>query len=94
MERNKRKRGLDKSTRNSLSALDALILETIEDVRPPGDGEFTLDEYIGGLSSNGIQITMDSAYKRLARKVQAGGISKRKATLNGAIINVYGSAKS
>ena len=81
---------MDKPTRNTLSALDALIRETIEDVRPPGDGEFTLDEYVGGLSSNGIQITVDSAHKRLSRKVQAGEISKRKATLNGTTVNIYG----
>ena len=86
MERNKRKRGLDKPTRNSLSALDALIRETIEDSRPPGADEFTVADY-----ASGINVTIDAAYNRLRRKVKAGEIVVRKASLDGILLNIYSS---
>ena len=84
MERNKRGRGLDKPTRGALSALDALIKTTIEDSRPPDKDEFTVDDY-----AKGINVTLDAAYNRLRRKVNAGEIVVRKAVVNSTPTNIY-----
>ena len=89
MERNKRKRGLDQPTRNSLSALDALIRETIEDSRPPSEGEFTAADYVSGLQAGGLKISLDGAFKRLARKVQNGELASRQARIAGSTTNIY-----
>ena len=86
MELHERKRGLDKSTRRIVSALDALIRETIEVSRPPGADEFTVADY-----ARGINVTIDAAYNRLRRKVKAGEIVVRKASLDGILLNIYSS---
>lgn len=84
MEHHKRRRGLDQPTRGSLSALDALIRETIEASRPPGDDEFTVDDY-----ARGAEITTDAAYNRLRRKMRAGGITVRQVAIKGSLTNIY-----
>jgi len=89
MERNKRKRGLDKPTRRALSALDALILDTIEDSRPPGEGEFLVDDYIEAHRAKGCPITKDAAYNRLSRKSRKGEVAYRKAVIGGRLTNIY-----
>mgnify|MGYP003641058740 CR=1 FL=1 len=89
MECNKRKRGLDKSTRRIVSALDALIRETIEDSRPPGKEEFTAADYVNGLQAGGLEISLDGAFKRLTRKVRKGELASRQAKVDGSTINIY-----
>ena len=69
---------------SEVNALDSLIRETIEVSRPPGDGEFTVDDY-----AKGSNITIDAAYNRLRRKVRASEIVVRKASLDGILLNIY-----
>ena len=72
MERNKRKRGLDKSTRNSLSALDALIRETSEDEDPQREDEFTTAELMAKTGWAYFK-----ARRILSKMIQDGKVTKR-----------------
>ena len=72
MECNKRKRGLDKSTRNSLSALDKLIRETSEDEDPQRGDEFTTAELMAKTSWSHAK-----ARRILSKMIQEGKITKR-----------------
>ena len=72
MERNKRKRGLDKSTRNSLSALDALIRETSEDEDPQREDEFTTAELMAKTGWAYFK-----ARRILSKMIQEGRVTRR-----------------
>ena len=72
MECNKRKRGLDKSTRNSLSALDALIRETSEDEDPQREDEFTTAELMAKTGWAYFK-----ARRILSKMIQDGKVTKR-----------------
>ena len=72
MERNKRKRGLDKPTRDSLSALDALIRETSEDEDPQREDEFTTAELMAKTGWSHAK-----ARRILSKMIQEGKITKR-----------------
>ena len=88
MERNTRarKQRLAHTDGGAMNILDSLIRETIEDSRPPDANEFTVADY-----ARGINVTIDAAYNRLRRKVKAGEIVVRKASLDGILLNIYSS---
>lgn len=88
MAGNKGTRGLDQSTRNTLSALDYALEQTDIASARRGD-EFTSQEYYAGLLAKGEQIGQSGALYRLNGLVTSGKIKKRKLMINGATTNLY-----
>ncbi len=91
MASNQRTRGLDKSTRNTLSALDWVLQQ--DDTARRRDDEFTLIEYIAAMKANGVELPERTAYKKLDDMVRCGKLKKRKLSANGCFRNVYSKAQ-
>jgi hypothetical protein len=88
MAGNKGTRGLDKSTRDTLSALD-YALEQSEVSAARLVDEFTSQEYYEALVAKGAQISHSGALYRLNGLVASGKLKKRKMTIVGATTNLY-----
>lgn len=88
MASNKGTRGLDKSTRNTLSALDWALEQNDKALERRGD-EFTSQEYYAGLLAKGEQIGRSGALYRLNGLVTSGKLKKRKTMINGTQTNLY-----
>lgn len=88
MASDQRTRGLDKSTRATLSALDYALEQTDIASARRGD-EFTSQEYFAGLLAKGEQIGQSGALYRLNGLVTSGKLKKRKIMINGATTNLY-----
>jgi hypothetical protein len=87
MASNQRTRGLDKSTRNTLSALDYALEQT--DTSKRKADEFTSSEYYRALIAKGVKISNSGAMYRLTEMVARGELVKRKTMINGAQTNLY-----
>ena len=87
MVSNKGTRGLDKSTRNTLSALDFALEQSEKTERKAN--EFTSTEYYRALIAKGVKITNSGAMYRLTEMVARGEMVKRKTMINGATTNLY-----
>jgi|LakMenEpi05May12_1017382.scaffolds.fasta_scaffold03753_4 hypothetical protein len=86
----KRKRNLDQSTRDSLSALEkALEMATASPLRAD---EFTTEQYIEKLKKLGLYTTYDSSRWELKKLVKLGELKSRKIKLNGKQCNAYSDA--
>jgi hypothetical protein len=88
MAGNKGTRGLDKSTRNTLSALD-WALEQSETQAARRVDEFTSQEYYFALVAKEPNISYSGALYRLRALVTSGKLKKRKVTIAGAPTNLY-----
>lgn len=88
MASNKRARGLDQSTRATLSALD-YALEQFETKEERKLDEFTSHEYHAALVAKNVAITHSGALYRLGELIASGKLKKRKVTLAGAQTNLY-----
>ena len=88
MVSNKGTRGLDKSTRATLSALD-FALEQSEAALSRRADEFTVVEYCAGMNAKGIPLKRRSALDRLALLVQSGKLKKRVIIINSRPSNIY-----
>lgn len=88
MVSNKGTRGLDKSTRATLSALD-FALEQFETKEERKRDEFTSHEYHAALVAKNVTITHSGALYRLNELIASGKLQKRKVTLGGAQTNLY-----
>ena len=90
MASNKRTRGLDQSTRNTLKAIEsALIAEPIKVIR---DGEFTVEEYAAHMLAIGEKRTPDGYRSKLARLRSLGLLKSRKVVINGKECTAYSKA--
>jgi len=87
MASNKRTRGLDLSTRNTLSALDYALEQT--DTGKRKADEFSSSEYYRALIAKGVKITNSGAMYRLKEMVARNELIKRKTMINGAQTNLY-----
>ena len=87
MASNKRTRGLDLSTRNTLSALDYALEQT--DTGKRKADEFSSSEYYRALIAKGVKISNSGAMYRLKEMVARGEMVKRKLMINGATTNLY-----
>ncbi len=87
MASNQRTRGLDLSTRNTLSALDYALEQT--DTGKRKADEFTSSEYYRDLIAKGVKISDSGAMYRLKEMVARGELVKRKTIINGAQTNLY-----
>ena len=86
----KRKRNLDQSTRDSLSALEkALEMATASPLRAD---EFTVEQYIEKSKKLGLYTTYDSSRWELKKLVKNGELNIRKIKLNGKQCNAYSDA--
>ena len=88
MASDQRTRGLDKSTRATLSALDFALEQTDIASARRGD-EFTSQEYFAGLLAKGEQIGQSGALYRLNGLVTSGKLKKRKIMIDGSSTNLY-----
>jgi hypothetical protein len=88
MASNQRTRGLDQSTRNTLSALDYALEQSEVSASRKGD-EFTSQEYYAALLAKGASISHSGALYRLKGLVTSGKLKKRKMTIAGAPTNLY-----
>jgi len=87
MASNQRKRSLDFSTRDSLSALEkALEMSYLSPLR---DNEFTSEQYIERARALGQYVSDDACRCTLKRLVQAGKLNSRKIKMNGSQCNAY-----
>lgn len=90
MASNKRTRGLDIATRNTLKAIEsALIAEPIKVIR---DGEFTADEYAAHMLALGEKRTLGGFRSKLARLRSLGLLKSRKVVINGKECAAYSKA--
>jgi hypothetical protein len=87
MASNQRKRGLDQSTRNTLSALDWALEQSEKTERK--ENEFTSSEYHDGLIAKGVNIGKRASIERLYLLVTKGELTVRKITLKGSQTNLY-----
>jgi hypothetical protein len=87
MASNQRTRGLDKSTRDTLSALDWALDQSEKTERE--SNEFTSSDYFLGLIAKGVKISNSGAMYRLTEMVARGELVKRKLMINGATTNLY-----
>ena len=87
MASNKGTRGLDQSTRNTLSALDAVLAEMpVKTIRPD---EFTLEQYVERRVAMGDDRTHSGHRALLDRMCKAGKLKQRKILVNGKECNAY-----
>jgi hypothetical protein len=87
MAGNKGTRGLDQSTRDTLSALDWALEQSEKTERKAN--EFTSSEYHDGLIAKGVNIGKRAAIERLYLLVTKGVLTVRKITLKGSQTNLY-----
>ena len=87
MVSNKGTRGLDQSTRVTLSALDYALEQT--DTTKRKEDEFTSSEFYHALIAKGVKISNSGAMYRLTEMVARGELTKRKIMINGATTNLY-----
>ena len=87
MASDQRTRGLDQSTRATLSALD-FALEQTDATKRKAD-EFTSGEFYHALIARGVKISNSGAMYRLKEMVARGELVKRKIMINGATTNLY-----
>lgn len=82
-----RTRGLDQSTRNTLSALDELLATMpITHLR---EDEFTLDQFIERRESMGDHRSYSGHRCHLQRIVKDGKLRQRKVVIGGKQVNAY-----
>lgn len=87
MAGDKRTRGLDQSTRNTLSALDAVLAEMpMKAIRPD---EFTIDQYVERRIAMGDDRTYHGHRCMIDRLCKANKLKKRKVLINGKECNAY-----
>jgi len=87
MASNKRTRGLDQPTRNTLSALDAVLAEMpVRTIRPD---EFTVDQYIEHRIAMGDNRSYHGHRSLLLRMCKDGKLKHRKIVVNGKECNAY-----
>lgn len=87
MAGDKRTQRLDQSTRNTLSALDAVLAEMpVKAIRPD---EFTLDQYAERRAAMGDNRTMNAHRSILQKLCKSGKIKQRKILVNGKECNAY-----
>jgi Fe2+ or Zn2+ uptake regulation protein len=87
MASNQGKRSLDKSTRNTLTALEKAL--EMSSYSPLSDDEFTAQQYIDEMTARDPNITPDGCRHTLTRLVEAGKLTVRKARVNGKQCNAY-----
>ena len=87
MASNQRTRGLDQSTRATLSALDYALEQT--DITKRKEDEFTSSEFYHALIARGVKISNSGTMYRLKEMVARGELVKRKVMINGATTNLY-----
>jgi hypothetical protein len=87
MASNKRSRGLDKSTGDTLSALDAILAEMpVKTIRPD---EFILEQYAERRAAMGDCRSMNAHRSILQKLCKNGKLKLRKILLNGKECNAY-----
>lgn len=87
MASNKGTRGLDQSTRNTLSALDSILAEMpVRTIRPD---EFTFEQYAERRIAMGDTRTYHGHRAVLDRLCKAGKLKQRKIVINGRQCNAY-----
>lgn len=91
MADNKKRIGLDKPTRSPVeddvwSKIDLMISE-LDKPRQPD--EFTINDYIGRIESQGNVISTSQAHKQLMTKVKDGSLTSRKTKIGGFKVNVF-----
>ncbi len=87
MASNKRTRGLDQSTRDTLSSLEWALKQSFD--APKSDDEFTVMEYCEMLQKTGIQIKRRQASTRLEEMVAENKLTKRKINIDGSQTNLF-----
>lgn len=87
MASNQRKRNLDQSTRDSLSALEKVL--EMSCASPLRDDEFTTEQYIVKEKQRGIFVSDDASRAALKRLVQAETLQIRKIKMHGKQCNAY-----
>jgi hypothetical protein len=78
---------LNNRTEEALTGLEIAIREINANERR--EGEFTIDDFVLELSSNGQLISYDAAGKRLANMAKKGLLRFRLIPLNGSHTRVY-----
>jgi len=87
MASNERTRRLDKSTRLTLSALDAVLVEMpVKTIRAD---EFTIDQYVERRIAMGDDRTYHGHRCMIDRLCKANKLKKRKVLVNGKECNAY-----
>lgn len=90
MASNKRTRGLDLATRNTLSALEsALSAMSDKQLRPD---EFTRDQYIELMRQRGDARSFDALRNTLLMLTKSGVLKSRKVCVDGRECNAYSKA--
>lgn len=87
MASNKRTRGLDFATRNTLSALDWALQQ--DDTEQRREDEFTIVEYIEGIRAKGVNLALRTATGRLDNMVHNGLLKKRRMMIGSRFTNLY-----
>ncbi len=90
MASHKRTRGLDQSTRDSLSALDiALAATESESMRPD---EFSVEQYMAKRMQRDPNVTRDQCKYELSKLITSGVLKCRKIKIGVSRCNVYSKA--
>ena len=74
-----------------MSALDWVLQQ--DDTARRRDDEFTLQEYVAAMKSNGVDLPERTAHNRLEKMVKSDKLKKRKLSANGCFRNVYSKAQ-
>ena len=81
---------MKKKTTNAISSLEFALSQLSTDQKR--DDEFSVDEFIQSLASQGESVSVSSAVSRLNTLLTKGLLKKRKARMNGRVINLFSRA--
>ena len=91
MASNKKRIGLDQPSRDTVKddiwgKIDSLIGELD---KPKQDDEFSVNDYISRIESQGNTLSVSQAHKQLVLKVKEGILTSRKTRVAGCQTNVF-----
>lgn len=78
------------NTQKILSSLDFALAELSTDQRR--EDEFSVDDFICSLAAQGEAVSVSSAVSRLNTLLTKGLLKKRKARMNGRVMNLFSRA--
>ena len=81
---------MKKKTTNAISSLQFALSQLSTDQKR--EDEFSVDEFIQSLASQGESVSVSSAVSRLNTLLTKGLLKKRKARMNGRVINLFSRA--
>jgi hypothetical protein len=89
MANNEKRKRLDQPARDTLSALDRLIVQEFNDSQPIQPDEFTLAQISDKLAENGKDLGVSSLQRRMNQLIKDGVVTMRKGAVNGKQAKIF-----